>query len=260
VTIPDESRIVTKSYEDGTYSLWETDSGLPVVSVSADSFNGFSADATRIVTTDHDDIGKLTMTVWDAATGAPIVSAPGYGVFSPDGSHVASSGCDGTVSVWASATGAVEFSVAGEQFPDFTSDGTMMLTVDDDGTIAVWDTELGTELATAEGEPLAYVGFSAGPGVIAIGDHVRVWNVGLVSFVEGDYLVGFSPDGSQLFTGSYEDDAVTAWDLATGDSLYALVGHTGHVNSVAFGLDATTIATASDDGTVMLWSTTDLAG
>ena len=47
---------------------------------------------------------------------------------------------------------------------------------------------------------------------------------------------------------------IRLWDVATGEMLYILTGHTSVVLSVVFSPDGKTLASGSDDGTVLLWN------
>jgi WD40 repeat protein len=51
------------------------------------------------------------------------------------------------------------------------------------------------------------------------------------------------------------DKTVKLWDIATGTEVKTLRGHTAPTNNVAYSYDGKTIASASDDSTVRIWST-----
>ncbi|MCP3975546.1 MAG: protein kinase [bacterium] len=65
--------------------------------------------------------------------------------------------------------------------------------------------------------------------------------------------IALSPNGSTLATASL-DDTVKVWDLASGDLLLTLVGHTNQVWKVDFSPDGERIATGSTDGTARVWN------
>ena len=65
--------------------------------------------------------------------------------------------------------------------------------------------------------------------------------------------VAFSPDGKTLAMASREG-TVQLWDVATGNILETLKGHSSAVQAVAFSPDGRTLASGSTDQTVRLWN------
>jgi eukaryotic-like serine/threonine-protein kinase len=69
---------------------------------------------------------------------------------------------------------------------------------------------------------------------------------------DGVWSVALSPDGKRLASGG-EDLTARIWDVATGEELLVLKGHTKWINAVAFSPDGKRLATASGDKTAKLW-------
>jgi WD40 repeat protein len=63
---------------------------------------------------------------------------------------------------------------------------------------------------------------------------------------------GFSPDGTKLVSAS-ADQTVRVWDVATGECVQTLQGHTDAVRSAGFSPDGTNLVSASSDTTVRMW-------
>ena len=69
--------------------------------------------------------------------------------------------------------------------------------------------------------------------------------------------VAFHPDGTRLATAGRDRD-VWIWDLARGEEVARLQGHTSYVWSLAFSPDGRTLVSGSGDKTVRLWDTAPL--
>ena len=67
------------------------------------------------------------------------------------------------------------------------------------------------------------------------------------------YSVAYSPDGTQLASGSY-DNTIRIWNAETGKPIWTLRGHTEVVLSVAYSPDGSQLASGSGDGTVRIWN------
>lgn len=63
----------------------------------------------------------------------------------------------------------------------------------------------------------------------------------------------FSPDGTLRAIGS-SDGTTQIWNVATGELVHALVGHTGLIVSIAFSPNGKWLATGSHDGTARIWN------
>jgi WD40 repeat protein len=67
----------------------------------------------------------------------------------------------------------------------------------------------------------------------------------------------FSPDGQRLATCSV-DRTVRLWDLAAGQEILTLRGHTLPVHTLRFASDGNRLLSASGDRTVRVWDATPL--
>ncbi len=158
------------------------------------------------------------------------------------------------------ATGAVR-SVA------FAPDGSSFVTAGDDGQAHVWDRATGKpQRAIDHGGEIHAVAVSPDGQKIATAGANGI--VQLANASDGKVLsrlsghedrvhhVAFSPrDGRWLLTGS-RDRTVRLWDTTTGREVAGspLRGHAWWVWSTAFSPDETQIASAGQDGKVIIWS------
>jgi WD40 repeat protein len=90
---------------------------------------------------------------------------------------------------------------------------------------------------------------------------VKLWNfqansamsTALVAHQAAVKAIDFSPDGTQLVSGSADRTAII-WNLKTKEPRHTIQGHAGSVRDVKFAPNGKQIATAAEDGGVRLWN------
>jgi|SRR5579884_2168990 len=240
---------------DGTMRLWDLESGKglrvfeghpqPVYDVA------FSPDGKKALSGCADGIARL----WDIASGKMLLTLrtqkEGYAwtvAFTPDGKRAVTGGGnalsvrktepEGSLLLWDLATGKQLHRFQGHtkdvRRVAISPDGKQLLSGSFDGTMRLWDLQTAKELHRFDG-----------PG----------------HFVEA---VAFTPDGKRVVC-SYGPRGVEAvynadpscsirlWDLATGEELKQLKGHTAPVLTLALSRDGRLLLSGSADKTMRLW-------
>jgi eukaryotic-like serine/threonine-protein kinase len=152
------------------------------------------------------------------------------GAYSPDGTRLASVERDGTVIVWAAATGQALWRLPGST-----------PLVDDNGYQRLAFSPVTDEFAAADAQVINIWNAQTGERRLTLKGHTAdVW------------AVAYSPDGRWLATGGV-DGTVRLWDVATGALLHTLTGHTASVEGVAFSPDGKLLVSVGDDRALRVW-------
>ena len=228
--------LLVSGSDDKTIKLWDVASAGLVRSFSG-HLNwvrsvAFSPDGQLLASSSGDQSGQL-IGLWEVATGNLVRTLPGHSnwvnavTFSPDGQWLASASADETVKLWEVASGAIKHTLEGHtSFVNavaFSPDGQLLASAAADKMVRLWETSNGHEVRT-----LSHL------------DEVRA--------------VAFSPDGQLLASASCRAfeigrgcvrGEIRLWDVASGNVVRSLVGHTDYVNSVAFSPNGKFLASAS---------------
>ena len=215
-----------------------------------------------------------TVKMWDVATGEETsLSTPNYPrslAFSPDGFQLATGDADNEVRLWNADTGqpaartkalightdwvqSLAFSPVG---------GNRLISGSADRTVRVWNLVVGRPVTIDHREALYEAVMSSdGNRLATIGgddNSVALWSAesGRALSMTGDTAqtsaVAFSVDGHVLATGT-QDGQIRWFDADTGEAKgVARSGHSGRLRSVALSWDGQRMASAGEDGAVLV--------
>jgi len=198
--------------------------------------------------------------------------------FAQTGEFLACGGPGGTVSIWNVQTGETLHTLTQKledeawiQYMAFSQDGKLLVSISDHGPVSqMWDTESGEAIAEFPNN-VGSVAFSPCSTMLACGRRQEIffWDVRrseiclMISQSNEDFwadALAFSPCGRYLASGyswtrgvNMEKVAIRLWDVATGENVVTLRGHPTDVQDLAFSPDGTLLASASFDGTILLW-------
>ena len=135
------------------------------------------------------------------------------------------------------------------------------------GETLVWDVDAHHKFPIFITEDANSLAFSPNGTLLALGhrDGIVLWDVTLIEFRKRigipdswrgfEDVLTFSPDGKTLLAPTLEiwDPLIKLWDVDTGQDLGTLSGHTEPIETLVFSHDGKTLASGSQDGTVLLW-------
>ena len=236
----------------------------------------FSPDGKLIASGGYDSRLRL----WNANTGHHVATLRGGGpavAFSPDGQLLANAyGGDsiiGTIGLWDVHTGELRHIL--KEYHGlltclaFSPDGKTLVSSSGDSEIIFWDIPTAQRrysLTTQHTESVSSVAFSPDGKTLASGSYdqtLRLWDPhtgerkAVLQYPDYVTSVAFSPDGSTLAVGwsGWQNNRIQLLDTETLQPFETLVGHIEDITDLAFSPDGGLLASASCDGTILLWGT-----
>ncbi len=200
--------------------------------------------------------------------------------FAPDGKTLVTGGWDKLIRVWDVATSQELSRFAGHPSAVYrvavSPDGKKIASLSgprslEPSSVRLWDTATGKELYDLEEAKDCQGGlaFSSDGKILAAGagmDTVRLWDVEtgrpirVMRATRQNYPVefplAFSPDDRTVAVGSFADNTVYLFEVATGGLRTRFSGHRGLVRSLAFSPDGQRLISGSNDTTALVWDVT----
>ena len=253
LVMPTDSRVRSLTYSpdgktlasgnfDGAIYLWDVATAKIEATLKAHTdivvSLAYSPDGNTLASGNSNE----TLILWDVATRESKSLVIHHNAihnlsFNPDGITLASSSY-GTIYLWNVATGQLDttfkVTTGWVRSVAFSPDGNTLTIGFDDGEVGLWDLGTGKNKTILRGH---------------IGGAVSL------AFNKDGTLLASGSRGKQGFS-SWVDADVHVWDVSTGRVKFTLEGHSDSVRSVAFSPDSNTVASGSDDDSVILWDVT----
>ncbi len=190
--------------------------------------------------------------------------------FSPDGTHMAV-GTDVGVWLYNVADGKETALFTGHTGQvnalAFSPDGKKLAATGRSGNPQVWDISTQRDITPPNIKRASTFAFSPDSSTLATvsSEGIQLWKLDIESEEEPILIPAnlggfknelvFSPDGTILVGAGMDfwSTSIKLWDVATGNSLRMLSGHTESVETLVFSHDGKILASGSHDGTVLLW-------
>jgi WD40 repeat protein len=268
---------------DGIIRLWDTHTGQRKRTltghVSIVSSFSFSPDSATLASGAWDN----TIRLWDPRTGKQQDVLRGHAgsieslSYSPDGEILASGDSKGIIRLWDVATRQQKRVLKGHTSQvysiAFSPDGQTLASGEQDKTMHLWNVETGERKKTITDHThyVSAVLFSPDGKTLISGswdDTIRLWDAHTGEHKKTlvwDVIscLSMSPDGEMLASGGVFSrrnsiTPISLWDVQTGKQKKTFMGHTKRINGVLFSPDGETLASASRDGTILLWDLTSV--
>ena len=151
--------------------------------------------------------------------------------------------------------------------PAFSPDGKWLATIERSGKAQVWNVEVPDAPAIISTQNADAMAFSPDSATLAIASQgtTYLWKfhtepadepIAIPGGLRGfKTVLTFSPDGTILVGSGMQgwSNPIALWDVERGRTLGILSGHTEPVETLVFSHDGKTLASGSQDGTVLLW-------
>lgn len=240
-----DGKVLASGSADGTVRTWHTDIETPQMfgkhQATFDEHNdlvltlAFLTESGNAIASGSRD-GSIWF--WNPKTGQQQSVTPGDAfpsvlslAFSPDNNLLATGRTDNIIRVWNLTDGNVMYTFAGHNDPvtslAFSPDGNMLVSGSADSTVRLWDTSTGTAKDKSLHE------FTA----------------------PTDWVNSVALHGTTLASAGF-DSVIHLWNVDTKELLYAITGHIGSIESIAFSPDGKALVSGGHDGKVLLWDLT----